>query len=124
MQEQQSDFEATGGTHASALFSTSGELMHFAEDVGSHNAMDKVIGSAIRCGNLLTAKIVYFSGRTSFELVQKSAMAGISTIVCIGAPSSLAIDLAKSFDMLLIGFHRNSQFNIYSAHERIFTTKD
>ena len=124
MQNQQSDFEATGGTHASAIFNSAGDLMHFAEDVGRHNAMDKVIGSAIVAGNLSEVDIVYFSGRTSFELVQKSAMAGISTIVCIGAPSSLAIDLANSFDMLLIGFHRNSQFNVYSAYERIFVTKD
>ena len=124
MREKQSGFEATGGTHASALFNKKGELMHFAEDVGRHNAMDKAIGSAILSGNINDVEMACFSGRTSFELIQKSAMAGINIVVCKGAPSSLAIDLAKSFDMLLIGFHREHEFNIYSGHDSIIIDKD
>ena len=124
MREKQSGFEATGGTHASALFNKKGELMHFAEDVGRHNAMDKAIGSAILSGNINDVEMACFSGRTSFELIQKSAMAGINIVVCKGAPSSLAIDLAKSFDMLLIGFHREHEFNVYSGHDSIIIDKD
>jgi len=124
MREQQSDFETTGGTHASALFDKEGALMYFAEDVGRHNAMDKVIGSAILNGDVRSAQMVCFSGRTSFELVQKAAMAGIKVIVCIGAPSSLAIDLSNTFDIVLIGFHRGNEFNVYSGHNDIFFTKD
>lgn len=118
----QSDFDQTGGIHASCLFTTGGELLQIREDVGRHNALDKLIGTNFLSGTMpLTDKILMVSGRASFELVQKAAHAGLGILVAVGAPSSLAVQLAEECDMTLIGFARNNRFNIYSCANRILT---
>lgn len=115
LNEKQSLFTATGGIHAAALFSLDGELEIMHEDVGRHNALDKVIGESFRKNRLpLEDKILLLSGRASFELVQKATMAGISTIISVGAPSSLAVDLARENGQTLIGFLKENSYNIYS----------
>ena len=115
----QPGFLATGGLHAAGLFGLDGSAMMVREDVGRHNAVDKVIGAVARTQWPLPPAILVVSGRQSFEIVQKAAMAGIGGIVGVSAPSSLAVDLATETGMLLVGFARGNAFNIYAGQERV-----
>ena len=120
LRQNQSEFSKTGGIHGSGLFSSDGKLISLREDVGRHNALDKLIGYALR-KNLLdvTNQFLACSGRLNFDLVQKALMANISILTGVGAPTSLAIDLANKFDMTLVGFVKEDRFNIYSNGDRI-----
>jgi FdhD protein len=120
LRNSQENFNFSGGIHASAMFDLAGELLDIKEDVGRHNALDKLIGSAVQKNEIpLFNNILFLSGRVSFELVQKASMAGFRMICAVGAPSSLAVDLAEELDITLIGFLRDNRFNIYAAPERI-----
>lgn len=120
LNEAQEVFRTTGGLHASALFDAEGVLLAHGEDVGRHNTVDKVVGGLLSRDRLPAhGTVLVVSGRAGFELVQKALMASIPAMVAIGAPSSLAVDLAREFGMTLVGFLRATQFNIYSGEERI-----
>ncbi len=120
LRKNQSEFSKTGGIHASGLFNTSGEIIALKEDVGRHNALDKLIGFILK-KKLLdnSSQFLTCSGRLNFDLVQKALMANIGVLIGVGAPTSLAIDLANKFDMTLVGFVKEDSFNIYSNKERI-----
>ena len=120
VKKEQTVFKFTGGLHAAAIFDTQSQLILWREDIGRHNALDKVIGSQVfKNQTPLSNKILWLSSRISFEMVQKSILAGISMVVAMGAASSLAVDLAEQYNLTLIGFSRNQSFNIYTGSERI-----
>lgn len=120
LRDQQKLFEKTGGVHAAGLFAADGELLILREDVGRHNAVDKVIGAAFRDKQLpLANTILQVSGRASFELVQKAAMAGVPILAAVSAPSSLAVELAESTGVTLVGFSRGNTMNVYTHPDRV-----
>lgn len=116
----QKTFDETGGLHAAAAFDTAGELLVTHEDIGRHNAVDKVVGTLLSRGLLPASDLgLIVSGRASFELMQKALMAGMPLLAAVSAPSSLAVDLAHEFNVTLVGFLRGETFNIYAGEERI-----
>lgn len=120
MQAAQTEFARTGGLHAAALFSAAGELLEVREDIGRHNAVDKIVGRAFRNHQLpLNQHILLVSGRSSFEIQQKALSAGIAFVAAVGAPSSLAVDFAQKTGQTLVGFLRAGRYNVYGGGERI-----
>ena len=120
LKKNQSEFAKTGGIHASGLFSSNGSLISLREDVGRHNALDKMIGDSL-INNYLEPndQFITCSGRLNFELVQKVLMTNIGLMIGVGAPTSLAIDLANRFDMTLVGFVKEDSFNIYTNNQKV-----
>ncbi len=112
-------FERTGGLHAAGLFTTSGDLVCLREDIGRHNAVDKVVGRMLLEGRALSDLVLVVSGRAGYEIVQKAITAGIPLVAAVGAPSSLAVALSREFNQTLVGFLRGERFNVYSAPERL-----
>jgi FdhD protein len=113
-------FERTGGLHAAGLFTADGMLIHLREDVGRHNAVDKVVGRAMLDNALPAASsVLVVSGRAGYEIVQKSISAGIPVLAAVGAPSSLSVALAREFNQTLIGFLRGDRYNVYAGSERL-----
>jgi FdhD protein len=120
LREAQGLFESTGGLHAAGLFTAHGELVAVREDVGRHNAVDKLVGWAVMEGRLpLHDHLLMVSGRSSYEILQKALAAGIPVVCAVSAPSSLAVDLARRFGMTLVGFLRGERFNVYAGEERL-----
>lgn len=122
MFDQQKAFSATGGLHASSLFTDSGSLICVREDIGRHNALDKAIGACLGDSAIdLSRCLLCSSGRISYEIIQKALMAGIAVVMGVGAPSSLAVSLANDFNVTLLGFARDGRFNVYSSPERLLS---
>ncbi len=125
LREGQGLFDSTGGLHAAALFDREGNLLALREDVGRHNATDKLVGWALLEGKLpLSEHLVQVSGRSSFEILQKCLTAGVPIVCAISAPSSLAMDVARQFGITLVGFMRGSRFNVYAGFDRIVTERE
>jgi len=119
LREAQANFERTGGIHAAGLFDPKGSLLVLREDIGRHNAVDKVLGAALSGGVLMSQTVLMVSGRLGFEIAQKAVVAGIPIVASVSAPSSLAIELAAAFDMTAIGFLRGRSLNVYTASQRV-----
>jgi FdhD protein len=116
----QTSFAQTGGSHAAAVFDAHGQLLRFREDVGRHNALDKLIGSMLKENQLpLTASVLFMTSRASYDILQKAIRAGIPLVATAGAPSSAAVDLADRGNLTLIGFLRNDRFNVYTGGWRL-----
>ena len=120
LRNQQKLFHDTGGTHACGLFDKNGNLLFIGEDIGRHNAMDKLVGNVLsNSSHSFLESFIIFSGRLSFELVHKARRAGISILVSIGAPSSLAIDIAIEHGLTIVGFAKNNNMTVYTGRARI-----